>query len=205
MKQLVLLLFVFPLLTFSQEQKAKNILDKLSDKTSSYSSIEAHFTNHFNNSIAEINETQNGVLYLQGDAFKLDLENQLILSDGETNWIYLKDEEEVNVSDDGTDEGELSPSKIFTLYEEGYKYSYIGEDSQNYEIHLYPIESGAFKRVELFIDKSKMQISSFVMVDKQGSLFSYMINKFITNQKFSDSFFVFDTSKYADVDVIDLR
>ena len=55
----------------------------------------------------------------------------------------------------------LNPSKIFTLYENGYKYKFVKEDNKNYHIDLFPEESGPFTKVELFINKSKMQISSF--------------------------------------------
>ena len=65
MKQLALLLLALPLLTFGQDQKAKSILDKLSDKTRSYSSIEAHFTNVFFSEIADVNESQKGVIYVK--------------------------------------------------------------------------------------------------------------------------------------------
>jgi outer membrane lipoprotein-sorting protein len=205
MKKLILFSILLPLISLGQDERAKSILDKLSEKTSAYSSIEAHFTNNFSSTVADIDESQSGIIYLQGDAFKLELDAQTIISDGETNWIYLKDEEEVNISEEDEEENEISPSKIFTIYEEGYKYQFVKEDSKNYQINLFPEESGAFSRVELFIDKAKMQISSFVMVDKQGSLYSYIIKSFIPNKKFSSSFFQFDLAKYPDVDVIDLR
>lgn len=205
MKKLILLTILLPIVCLGQDQRAKSILDKLSKKTSAYSSIEAHFTNNFSSPAADLNESQSGIIYLQGDAFKLELDAQTIISDGETNWIYLKDEEEVNITEDEEDENEISPSKIFTIYEEGYKYQFVKEDSKNYHINLFPEESGAFTRIELFIDKAKMQISSFVMVDKQGSLYSYIINSFIPNKSFSTNFFQFDVSKFPNVDVIDLR
>lgn len=204
MKQLVLLLLAFPFLTFSQDQKAKSILDKLSDKTSSYSSIEAHFTNVFFSEIADVNESQKGVIYVKGNAFKLKTDDQLIISDGETNWIYLIEENEVNITEGNEDET-LNPSSIFTIYENGYKYKYISDDGKHHNINLFPTESGPFSRVEMKINKSKMEISSFTMIDKQGSQYTYDIEKFITNKNFSDDFFKFNSASYPGVDIIDLR
>ena len=79
------------------------------------------------------------------------------------------------------------------------------EDGKNYHIDLFPEESGPFTKVELFINKSKMQISSFTMIDKQGSHYKYVIDSFVTNKEMKNDFFVFKAADYPNVDVIDLR
>ena len=205
MKKLIYLMFLFPCVIFAQDQKAKTILDQLSNKTKSYTSIKAKFTNTFSSTVTDINESQSGTLYLKGDAYRLEMEAQTIICDGETNWIYLPDDEEVNITEIDDEENELNPSKIFTIYENGYKYKFVREDGKNYHIDLFPEESGPFTKVELFINKSKMQISSFTMIDKQGSHFKYVIDSFVTNKEMNNDFFMFKTSDYPNVDVIDLR
>ncbi len=193
-----------PVLAVCQDQKATSILNELSEKTRQYKTMEAHFTNVFTSQIADVNESKKGIIYVNGDAFKLDTEDQLIISDGETNWIYLVDENEVNITE-GTDDETLNPSSIFTMYENGYKYKYVKDDGTHHHIELYPTQSGAFSRIEMKINKAKMEISSFTMVDKQGSQFTYIIDKFIADKEYSSGFFKFDTSSYPGVDVIDLR
>lgn len=205
MKKLFFLLLMLPCVLVAQDQKAKSILDQLSKKTKSYTSIEAKFTNTFYSTVTDINEKQSGTLFLKDDSYRLEMEAQTIICDGETNWIYLEDEEEVNITEIDDEENELNPSKIFTIYENGYKYKFVKEDNKNYQIDLFPNESGPFLKVELFIDKTKMQISSFTMIDKQGSQYKYDIDSFITNKEMSNDFFVFKTADYPNVDVIDLR
>ena len=205
MNKLFLLLLILPSILYAQDPKAKQILDELSDKTKAYTSIEAKFTNTFSSTVTDINESQSGKLYLMDDAYRLEMEGQTIICDGETNWIYLEDEEEVNITERDDEENELNPSKIFTIYEQGYKYKFVKEDQKSYHIDLFPKESGPFSKVELFINKSKMQISSFNMIDKQGSHYKYVIDSFITNQKMEKDFFVFKILDHPDVDVIDLR
>ena len=205
MNKLFLLLLILPSILFAQDPKAKQILDELSDKTKAYTSIEAKFTNTFSSTVTDINESQIGKLYLMDDAYRLEMEGQTIICDGETNWIYLEDEEEVNITERDDEENELNPSKIFTIYEQGYKYKFVKEDQKSYHIDLFPKESGPFSKVELFINKSKMQISSFNMIDKQGSHYKYVIDSFIINQKMEKDFFVFKILDHPDVDVIDLR
>ncbi len=205
MKKSILILICYPFFIFSQDNKAKSILDLLSNKTKSYSSIKAEFTNTFSNTITDLNESQSGTIYLKENAYKLELESQIIISDGETNWIYLIDEKEVNITEIDDEENELNPSKIFTIYEDGYNYKFINEGSNVYQINLIPKESSPFSKVELFINKHKMQISSFNMIDKQGSNYNYTIDSFETNIELNNDFFIFNTKEYPEVEVIDLR
>jgi outer membrane lipoprotein carrier protein len=126
------------------------------------------------------------------------------MSDGETNWIYLKDEEEVNITESDEDE-DFIPSKIFTIYENDYKFKFIKEEAQKYYIELYPKTEGMFSKMEMVINKTKMEVHSLTMFDKNNSQYSYLISKFITNQEFNNDFFQFNTSENPNVDVIDLR
>ena len=74
MRKLLIIFLLLPSFLFSQD-RANEILDKVSQKTASYSNIEAHFTNSINSEIAGINESQKGVLFLQGDLYRLELED----------------------------------------------------------------------------------------------------------------------------------
>jgi chaperone LolA len=204
MKKILVVLCFLPIIVISQNNKAKSILDELSEKTKSISSIEAHFSNTFISKDAGVNEQQDGVLYIQNNSYRLELESQTIMSDGETNWIYLKDEEEVNITESDEEEN-FNPSKIFTIYENDYKSNFIKEESGKYFIELYPKTEGMFYKLEMVIIKSKMEIYSLTMFDKNNSQYSYVISKFIKNQTFSNSFFQFNESENPNVDVIDLR
>ena len=205
MKKSILILIFFPFFIFAQNNKVKIILDELSKKTKWYSSIKARFTNTFSSTITDLNESQSGTIYLKDNSYKLELESQIIISDGETNWIYLIDEEEVNITEIDDEENELNPSKILTIYEDGYNYKFIKEDSNVYQINLFPKEISPFSKVELFINKNKMQISSFIMIDKQGSHYKYVIDSFETNIELNNDFFIFKTTEYPNIDIIDLR
>ncbi len=204
MKKIITFLLCLPLLMFCQENKAKSILDNLSKKTESYSTIEAHFNNTFISIDAGVNEQQNGILYIKDNSYRLELESQIIMSDGETNWIYLKDEQEVNITESDEEE-DFNPSKIFSIYENDYKFNFIKEESDKYYIELYPKTEGMFSKLELVILKTKMEIYSLTMFDKNNSQYSYIISKFIKNKDLPNGFFQFNELENPDVDVIDLR
>ncbi len=204
MRKLVFIFLLLPSFLFSQD-KANEILDKVSQKTTSYSTIEAHFTYAIINEAAGINESQKGVLYLQGDLYRLELEGQTIISDGESNWIHLIDEKEVQITELDEEEESMSPSKMFTIYQEGFKNQFVSETTNNYIIDLIPEESGSFIKVELRISKKEMRIAGFTLFDKNGGIYAYDVQLFKENQIFEEGFFQFNTRTHPHVDVIDLR
>lgn len=204
MHKLLLIFLLLPSFLFSQE-RANEILDKVSQKTASYSTIEAHFINTIINEKAGINESQKGVLYLQGNLYRLELEDQTIISDGESNWIHLIDEEEVQIIEVDDEEESMSPSKMFTIYQEGYKKQFVSETNSNYIIDLIPKESGSFIKIELRINKKEMRIAGFTLFDKNGGSYAYDVKLFKENQIFEKGFFQFNTSAHPNVDLIDLR
>lgn len=204
MRTIITLLIFLPTALLAQD-RAKDILDKVSQKTSSYSTIEAHFTNSIVSKAAGINESQKGKLFLQGDFYRLEMESQTLISDGENNWIHLLDEKEVQIIEIDEDEENITPSKMFTLYQDGYRYQFISETSSDFLIDLIPEESGSFIKIELKINKQEMRISSFIMHDKNGGQYSYVISLFKANQVFDQELFTFNPSEHPGVDVIDLR
>ena len=145
------------------------------------------------------------MLYLQGNLYRLELDDQTIISDGESNWIHLIDEKEVQIIDVDEEEESMSPSKMFTIYQEGYKNQFVSETSSNYVIDLIPKESGSFIKIELRINKKEMRIAGFTLFDKNGGTYAYDVQLFKENQIFEQGFFQFNTSAHPDVDLIDLR
>ena len=73
--------------------------------------------------------------------YKLDMSTDLsIINNGETLWYFMKDVPEVQIMESDS-EDEMNPSKIFTIYERGYKYQYWRKQINGKKIeciNLYP-------------------------------------------------------------------
>jgi len=197
--------------SFSQyDQKAKEVLDAMSAKYKKIPAYSANVTSALINEVDGINEEFKGEITVKGDMYKLKLEDQTVINNGNTVWTYLPDVNEVNIDTYDPDEDEISPSKIYTAYKEGYKYLYVGDESCNggtcAVIDLVPNDKDAqFFKIKLFINKSNYNLQSWTMFDKTGNKYKYSIDDFNDNVSVKDSFFTFDTSKYPGVEVIDLR
>jgi len=190
-----------------QDQIAKEILDQLSKTTRSYDNIRIEFSFELSNKTHNINDIQNGILELEKNKFRILMQDQIILNDGTTQWIYLKESNELQITENDPEDNTMNPNEIFTIYEKGYKYQYIGKkniDGKEYEIiDLFTEQSSNFIKTTLIINTSKNQIKKISMQDKNGGTYDYMINKFefnITLDKFE-----FESEKYPEIEIIDLR
>ena len=192
---------------FAQDQVAKDVLDRLSATTKSYKNMTVGFDFIFENKNQNINEKQKGILVLQEEMFRLEMEEQIIINDGESQWIYLADMNEVQIIEHDPEEQMMSPNKLFTIYEEGYKYIYVGAEAEKGKrlqiIDLFPEESGAFIKVTLAVDAAKNQLHKITMHDKNGGTYAYLVTNFKSNTAIAP--FIFNTVDYPGVEVIDLR
>lgn len=138
------------------------------------------------------------------------MSNQELISDGKSQWTYLKEDKEVQLSDVDKSSNALNPARIFTIYEKGFKYLYTGDIKQNSRVYhvidLTPLDSKqSFFKVRLTIDKLSKQISKALIFDKNGSHYTYTLRNFVPNAKVSESVFTFDAKKYPGVELVDLR
>ena len=132
MKKIILNLILLSGITIhaqDQDPKAKTILDDLSKTTKTYKTISADYVFTMLNKDGKQTEKQNGKVQIKGEKFKLEIPGNTIVCDSKTLWNYNKDAKEVTIKNfDGKNEDQLNPSKLFTLYETGYKYKFDKEE-----------------------------------------------------------------------------
>jgi outer membrane lipoprotein-sorting protein len=225
MKKLSLLILTSALaITSAFAQKdadAKVILNKLSKQYRSYDAIKTDFNLTIDNQQAGIQEKQTGTLIARSknNKYKVTLYTtaqakptvaQEIISDGKSQWTFLKDANEVQLSDADNSEEGFNPAQIFTMYEKGYKYLYTGQQKIAGKVYqvvdLSPEDSKkSFFKVRLMIDKVKNQLYSAQIFDKNGSRYQYTLRTFTPNFKAPETTFAFNKKLYPGVEVVDLR
>jgi len=204
--KILIAVFLFSqLISFGQDEKAEKILKDLSANTKSYIYMDVDFDFNFINTSQDINESQKGNIKINQNKFRLDLNQQLIISDDSIQWIYLKESNELQIMEYDSQDEMISPNKLFTIYENGYKSQYIELKENNHIIDLFPIESNEFKNIQLHIDQDKIQLKKIILFDKNGGSFSYSITKLITDKEIDENAFRFNEANYPDLEIIDLR
>ena len=198
-----------------QDQKAKDILDKVSAKTGTFKTISADFAFTMQNKEMEINEVTEGTIKLKGQKYYVDLPNVNngveVYSNGVTIWNYMKEGNQVTISNIDEENNELmDPSTLFSIYEKGFDSKFIAEKKIGntivYQLELYP-DSDEFdvSKISISIDKTSMMIHSAVLNSTDGNLYGIEVKKIETDKDFADSVFEFDSNKYPDIEIIDFR
>lgn len=209
----VLISFLVCLQLFAHAQtdsKAQKILKEVSAKYKSYKSLQASFRLEVNDQKAKKKETQNGSVTLQGGSFNLVLGDQTVMSDGKTNWTYLKESNEVQISEAKVSSDAITPANVFTLYEKGFRSKFTGEKKLNGHdaqlIELVPDDNKKnYFKIILTINKPGKYVEEARVYDKSGVIYNYSIVKFTPDAKVTADLFQFNKSKFPGVEVIDLR
>ena len=204
---LLTLLVIGSLNVNSQDDRAKKILDDLSTKTKTYTTLKAEFS-WTTEKKDKSKDTQEGKIQTKGSKYKLEIPGHDIYFDGKTVWDFIKDANEVQVKDmEASAEDAITPTSIFTIYEKGYKYKFEGEDATTQVVSLFPInpDKKKFHTIKLSIDKNKKQIVGVKVLMKDGSTQTYKIKSFLANASLADTDFVFNSKVHPGVSVEDLR
>tara|TARA_R110002050_G_scaffold71771_6_gene154373 strand:- start:5596 stop:6234 length:639 start_codon:yes stop_codon:yes gene_type:complete len=202
-KIITLLLITISINVFSQN-KAKNLLNEVSEKVKGYDNISIDFKYVLENTSENIKQETKGGVILQGDKYKLNILGVTRLYDGKTLYSISPEDEEVTISSESDNEEDaITPSKMLSFYEDGYMYALDVE--QNIKgrkiqyVKLTPIDSDSeIKYILLGIDANTKHIYSLIQVGKNGSKTTLTVNSFKTNEPLSKSLFTFDANKYKD-------
>ena len=199
-------------LTFAQkDSKAKELLDKSSATFTQARGISATFSLNIKDPKARVTESFDGTIDMKGDKFSLNVPEYELWFNGKTQWVYLKGNEEVNISEPSEDEMQmLNPSLLFTLYKSGFRPKYIGEKAdikgkQVYEIELTPSKKKDIVKMLVQIGKVSSLPHSITIYYKNNIINIIYINRYETGKSYDDSHFSFDKKKYPGVEIIDLR
>lgn len=210
-KYIIWSLCVFGLHLGSQAQGQKDpaalvILEAMSQKYKAYPSFEAEFTNSLINP-DKSKEDISGKITVKGEMYRIDLGEQEVMNDGVNLWTYLKEVNEVNVTEYYPEDQQISPANIFTIYEEGYKYVYV-EEQEGGKIHIIDLEPESKGRdiykIRMTITEDQ-ELKSFELFERSGVKYLYSINSFRGDKNIEDDFFQFSEADYPGVEIIDFR
>lgn len=195
----------------AQAQNAQAILDKAAQMYEQSNGIKANFAIHSVVPQQNISESFEGIIEMKGDKFKLETPDMITWYDGQTQWVYVMRNEEVNVSTPSGDELQLTnPAVLLRQYKKGFSVQYKGTSTTRqaksaYDITLIPKKKSDIQQIDLQIEKMSNIPAAITISDKNKATVSIYISKWETGKNQADSFFSFNESDYPDAEVIDLR
>ena len=198
-------MFLAMLMSFgvqAQDKKAKALLDEVTAKIKSYDNIVIDFKYSLNNSKENINQESKGNVTMKGNMYVLNLMGVTKIFDGKKTFTINPEDEEVSISKlNEKDDNAITPSKMLTFFNKGYKYNWdIPQNIKGRKIQyikLTPISAkDSRKEILLGIDIQTKNIYNLIEVGKNGTKTTLTVNSFKTNQPLSKNQFTFEASKY---------
>ena len=204
-KTFFMLLAIAMLLPFgvqSQDKKAKALLDEVTSKIKGYDNIIIDFKYSLNNLKENINQESKGNVTMKGNMYVLNLMGVTKMFDGKKTFTINPEDEEVSISKlNEKEDNAITPSKMLTFFNTGYKFNWdILQNVKGRKIQYIKLTPNSSKdqrkEILLGIDIQTKNIYNLIEVGKNGTKTTLTVNSFKTNQPLSKNQFIFDASKY---------
>jgi len=185
-----------------QDKKAKELLNEVTAKIKSYDNIVIDFKYTLNNSKENINQDSKGNVTIDGNKYILNFMGITKIYDGVKTYTIVPEDEEVTISSvNDSDDKAITPSKMLTFFNNGYKYYWADlQDIKGRKIQYIKLIStnakDQRKEILLGIDVQTKNIYNLIEFGKNATKTTLTVNSFKTNQPLSKNQFIFVASKY---------
>lgn len=182
---------------------AEKLLNEVSSKVQSYDNMVIEFKYALENTAENVSQETRGDVSIDGEKYILNLMGTTQMFDGKKIYTIIPEDEEINISNYvEEDSNSITPSKMFTFYEDGYNYKMdITQNVKGREIQyvkLTPKDSNAeIKNILLGIDKQTKHIYNLIQTQENGTKITITVKSFKTNQPLAKNLFTFDEDRYS--------
>lgn len=201
----------------AEDPEATALLQKVSAKYKAYKNIAAEFKLIIQHpkpkptdDERKYTDTLKGKVLLEQAKFNISIKDQQIISDGKNIWTYAPADREVQVNTYEETDDIFSPSKIFSLYKEGYMYQIKEKKTVNGKactvIEMSPVgKKVSYFKIDVTIEDATLQVTESKIYEKNGTRYVYKLTKQTPNTTTTADSFTFDVKKYPGVKLVDLR
>jgi len=199
----IIMLFLVTCAANAQDKKAKELLDQVTVKIKSYDNITIDFKYTLNNYKENINKESKGNVIIQDNKYVLNFMGVTKIYDGKKSYTIVPEDEEVTISSlNDKEDNAITPSKMLTFFNTGYKYYWdILQDVKGRKIQYIKLVPNNVKdqrkEILLGIDSQTKNIYNVIEMGKNGTKTTLTVNSFKTNQPLSKNQFTFVASKYS--------
>lgn len=177
--------------------QARKILDKTAAVIGRKGGASANF------SISGKYGESSGTISIKGNKFNARTPQAIIWYDGKTQWTYMKNSQEVNISTPTeAQQQSMNPYKFINIYKNGFKLG-MKNVSGGWQIHLYATNQ---KRTikEMYITISKNYLPQTIKMRQSNGWSTIKVSNFKA-KNLSDATFKFNAKDYPHAEIIDLR
>lgn len=191
--------------------EAKTILDKTYQQFEASNGVLLQYEAVTKNTKGKVVDSQKGSARVKDNKFQLDMTSMDVWFDGKTQWVHLRDLNEVNISNPTEQEvAAISPLALLTMYRSGFKLAapvkktIKGKAVQS--IKLTPTaKSSPYKHIVVAVNDKAFTIHQVQLTMSNGTVTTIDVTAYKEKQNFTDATFTFDKSKFSKAEIIDLR
>ncbi len=195
MKKILQTLALLLLAVAASAQTARQVLDNTAAALSNKGGITASFS---------IKGGVSGTISVKGRKFQASTPQGIVWFDGKTQWTYVEQNGEVNVSNPTAAELQaINPYNFIHLYRNGYK-AELKDVGSLYQIHL--VATGKGQSIgEMFIRVDKNTYAPTILSMREGKNWTTITVGSFKKANLADSYFTFPSKDYPQAEIIDLR
>lgn len=174
---------------------ARKTLDNLSSRITNGGGATAQFT------LSGGQGTLSGTVAIKQKKFRVSTSAMTVWYNGTTQWVYVKANEEVNISTpSAAAQMSMNPYAFLAIYKKGYALS-IKKEGQTKTVTMVSKTNAI---TDIVITLGKGDVPVMVRFRQKGAWTTIRLSAFKIARQ-SDARFVFDAKKYPKAEVIDLR
>ena len=198
MRRICYLITMVLFCTTTFAQTAKSVLDKAAANITVKSGVQANFK------MSGSMGNTSGTIAVKGRKFHATTPQAIIWFDGKTQWTYMKNNDEVNVTTPTESQLQaINPYNFINLYKNGYAAT-LNKSGKDYIVHL--TASSKDKKIkEMFITINKSTYHPTQVKLLQGTKWTVFDITDLKKQNIADSQFRFNANDFPQAEVIDLR
>ena len=198
MKRICFLITTVLFSTITFAQTAKSVLDRTAANITVKSGVQADFK------MSGSMGSTSGTIAVKGKKFHATTPQAIVWFDGKTQWTYMTNNDEVNVTTPTEAQLQaINPYNFINLYKNGYDYT-LNKSGKDYIVHL--TASSKDKKIrEMFITINKSTYHPTQVKLLQGTKWTIFDISNLKKQNVPDSQFRFNAKDFPQAEVIDLR
>lgn len=192
------------------QMEASKVLDKTAEAFIAQNGIKADFkANYYTD--GEIEGSAQGTICIQGKKLYVSTPEIITWFDGETQWSYVIENEEVNISTPTAEEQQtMNPYYFLNLYNDGYKFKIEETTLRGKDCYEITLTAKAKDKTphDIILNIDMTDFSPMCIrtrMKKKNKWTRISIYNYEGGKSFPSYFFEFNQDNYPDVEIIDLR
>lgn len=196
---------------FRQDPMAEKILREVGSRYKKLQGFQAEFSHESQTNQGETMASRNGNILVSGSRYRLKTGSSTLFCDGKTVWTADSKSKEVSIADYEPEPDDITPERVYTFYQKGYKYIFIGEVKvkgmvwQTIDLEPENIRKEVAK-IRLFVDKKSLEIKKWIVFERgSNDREEFVVKKFNRLSRSPGKEIGFEKKDFPGYRMVDLR